>query len=391
VCPELVRKTDYDGRTAIFKAIESQNARLVEKLIASWPYIVYQPDKRGTTPVSFEVSFPGNADILRILWKNVTYGVNQIHKIFFDAFQSPTKAIFILDEEPELYYSAPPNSDNILHTTMKSAYRDTARIVVRHIHEHRPVLFTIANGYGDVAAHTTWDLDMLKMMFDLCPECVFVQNKKGRTPLHFESTPIFTKSFDSLIDILSHRPDTLSVQTRNGSTIAMKLFKHELNHHGKKVAAQLFELCPESFLLKTKQSRNFLHVMTMNKHAELSSICEPIVRAYPHLLFEPDSTGKSPIEYAISDLGGYGSFQFAREMFVAMCLKYTSLPEKYWIFVGISPSITESFGGILLRSEKDARAASEFLDPTHKAMVATLMLYIDLNMDLKRKIIAKLL
>jgi hypothetical protein len=391
VCPELVRKTDHSGRTAIFNAIESQNVRLVEKLIASWPDIACQPDEHGTSPVLFEVSFPGNADILRILWKNVTYGMNQIHKIFFDAFKSPTKAIFILDEEPELYYSAPPNSDNILHKTMRSAYRETARIVILHIHENRPDLFVTANGDGDVAAHTTWDLDMLKMMFGLCPECVFLKNKRGRTPLHFKFTPIFTKSYDPLIDILSHKPDVLSVQTHKGSTIAMMLFEYDLLHYGKRILAKMFELCPESFLLKNKLSRNFLHVITMRKHANWASICDPIVKKYPHLLFEPDSIGKSPIDYAISDLGGYGSFQLARELFVAMCLKYTQLPEKYWIFDGVTPAIASSFGGILLRSEEDAALVYKHLHSSLKERVLMLMTYIELPGDLKRKIVARMM
>jgi hypothetical protein len=120
-------------------------------------------------------------------------------------------------------------------------------------------------------------------------------------------------------------------------------------------------------------------------------MCDKIVEMYPYMLFEKDSIGKSALDYATEDIGGYGSFQVARDIFFSMCLKYTALPDKCWRkFKGIVPSLTKSFGAILSRSEKEAAWAFEFLPRKEREYIQSLLLlHIDVPNDLKTGIIAK--
>jgi hypothetical protein len=189
------------------------------------------------------------------------------------------------------------------------------------------------------------------------------------------------------IDLIRDMPEVLKIQDNNGLTVVMHMISRLQPYLNTALVSELFKLCPDSFLLLDNTKRSFVHHITLYKNVKWHSACTDILAAYPHMLFWKDSIGKTPLDYAIEDIGGYGSFQLAREIFIATCLKFTTIPEKYWCFDTPCSYLAKSFGHILARSEKEASWAFEFLPEKDRTLIHTILL-ADMPADIKTKIIA---
>jgi len=95
---------------------------------------------------------------------------------------------------------------------------------------------------------------------------------------------------------------------------------------------------------------------------------DEILKVYPSLLFQKNNEKKTPLDIGISK-SGYSSQQRSKERFIAVCLKYTELPVKYWIFERVSFDLIHSMGCILARSRTEAAKAMSWLPQKDKEII----------------------
>jgi hypothetical protein len=90
------------------------------------------------------------------------------------------------------------------------------------------------------------------------------------------------------------------------------------------------------------------------------------------MIFQKNTEKKTPLDIGISK-SGYSSQQRSRERFIAVCLKYSELPDKFWIFDKISFDLISSMGHIIDRSRGEAAKAMSFLPTKDKEIIRNLI------------------
>lgn len=395
LCPGIIHDQNRQGRTALFKAIDARNEDLVAKIVDLDSSVLLHTDEEGISPFYYEFTTFGNADIIKILLPHAVefYDAEDIFNVFGCCSGSLDKVKYMLSALSWIYDYRSETMENVLHLIVSQGNQGRACTIVKHVHKTHPELFTSVNMKGQTPAHMACDFDMLNLIYKLCPESILVRDVSGKIPLH--SSHHMYSSNTICIDLIRDMPEVLKIQDNNGLTVAMHMVSRLQPCLNTALVSELFKLCPASFLLLDNTKRSFVHHITMYKNANWHSVCTDIIAAYPYMLFEVDSIGKTPLDYANKDiggygsfkLGGYGSFKLAREIFIATCLKYTAIPEKYWCFVTPCSYIIKSFGHILNRSEKEAGWALEFLPVKERMLIHTILLADNIPTDIKKQII----
>jgi ankyrin repeat protein len=383
--PDIIHESNCQGRTPIFAAISSRNARLVEKIVRIDPTVVNSPDEYGYSPVSYEMSSYGSAKIMETLWPHIKDDIHTLANMFVGSLGTHTKCVFVLENAPELYDYDFGHGRTILHEVASSSNELDATNVTRHICKRRPDLTSALDDLGKLPFHLCVSMKIARVLFAANPDAILVADGKGRTPLHYKKE--MGLDVEPLLSMIREYPRVLSVRDVNGRTIAMNSFDH--CYYDSELISNMFDINPESFLLKDTKMRTFVHGAAIYKFANWHSACERIVARYPGVLFEKDSSSKTPLDYAIEEIGGYGNFQLAKEIFISKCLRHTALPTKFWIFDGIVPHLTNSIGSILVRSEEEAVRAMRHMPRRDVEYIQSLLMFCDLSSDAKNLIVSK--
>jgi ankyrin repeat protein len=385
--PDIIHDQNRQGQTALFNAIDARNEYLVAKIVEIDSSVLLHTDEDGMSPLYYEFTTFGNADIMKILLPYAVelYDADSILDMFGCFFGSLDKVKYMLKALPWIYDYRSETMDTVLHLIVSQGTQARARTLVEHVHKMHPELFTVVNMKGQTPAHMARDYNMLNLIYKLCPESILMRDVNGKIPLH--SSHHMYASNTICIDLIRDMPEVLKIQDNNGLTVVMHMISRLQPYLHTALVSELFKLCPESFLLLDNTKRSFVHHITMYKNTNWHSACTGILAAYPYMLFWKDSVGKTPLDYATEDIGGYGSFKLAREIFIATCLKFTAIPEKYWCFDTSCSYLTKSFGHILARSQQEASWAMEFLPEKDKTLIHTILL-ADMPADIKTKIIA---
>jgi hypothetical protein len=135
----------------------------------------------------------------------------------------------------------------------------------------------------------------------------------------------------------------------------------------------MFRINPKSFTINDKYGNNALHHICSQKNAAYWKLVDEVLKMYPELLFQKNREKKTPLDIGISNTG-YSSQQRSKERFIAKSLKYTELPDKYWIFDKISFDLIQSMGYILDRSRSEAAKAMSFLPQKDKEIIRNLII-----------------
>jgi hypothetical protein len=162
---------------------------------------------------------------------------------------------------------------------------------------------------------------------------------------------------------MKKHPEILEFQNNNGQTIFMK---------NRLCPPEMFMINPASFAIKDKHGNTPLHHICSQKNAAYWKLVDEVLKVYPKMIFQKNNEKKTPLDIGISK-SGYSSQQRSRERFITKCLKYSDLPEKYWIFDKISFDLISSMGFILARSRSEAAKAMTFLPQKDKEIIRNLI------------------
>jgi ankyrin repeat protein len=382
--PNMVHKENKQGRTPIFNAIDARNANLMDKILTVDMSTLYHFDNEGTTALKHACG-SGGTETLVVAWRNHMSMGGEPYRpdLFLRSLGIPSNAKFLVDNMPDITDFRQINGYNIFHIIAdRSTY---ASSIVHHIcNKFGTDLVAMPDNDGRLPIHIASNTSVLRTLYEKCPESVYVRDARGRTPFH-KTTDWST---DASLEIFHKHPDILDIQDIDGMTIAMH--KARSYHVSPKEISTMFELRPESFLLKNTNDRTFLHVLAKYKPSGWVASARCIVERYPHLIFDKERIGTTVLDYAIG-IGGYDNHQLAKEEFIAMCLGYVSVPLRYWIFHGSVPSMAKSFGAILLRSEEEAKLAFVLLPKSMQTFVQTLLCCLrdSIESNLTKTIVSK--
>jgi hypothetical protein len=180
----------------------------------------------------------------------------------------------------------------------------------------------------------------------------------GNTPLCYSQNNGNYINPDA-IEIMKKHPEILEIQNNNGQTIFMK---------NRLCPPEMFRINPVSFTTGDKYGNNALHHICSQKNAGWWKMIDEVSKVYPSLLFQQNREKKTPLDIGISKTG-YSAQQRSKERFIAVCLKYTELPDKYWIFDRVSFDLIHSMGHILARSRSEAVKAMSWLPQKDKEII----------------------
>jgi hypothetical protein len=362
--PVLVHMENVHMETPIFYAIHNNNLELVKKIVAVEESVLTHLDISGRTPLF--VSFTSrwcSVEICEYLW-NLTppqgddflwHYTNSVETKF-------EKSKFLLDNTPGVFDMTFDKGENILHKTIYIRAVHTKRLIKYIYEKSGTMLFSATDSLGMNALHHSYT-DLLKLIYDLYPDAVYQKDMWGNTPLCYSQNNGNILNPDA-VEIMKKHPEILELQNKNGQTIFMK---------NRLCPPEMFRINPGSFTIVDKYGNNALHHICSQKNAEWWKLVDEILNVYPELLFQKNAEKKTPLDIGISK-SGYSSQQRSKERFVAVCLKYSELPNKYWIFDKISFDLISSMGHILDRSRDEAAKAMSFLPQKDKEIIQNLII-----------------
>jgi hypothetical protein len=320
----------------IFTAIQDRDLDLVKEIVEADPHSLFLKNEFDTSVINYETSLDGGTEILEFLWPRLSMSVSESFKIF--RLARDDKSVFFLERVPELFdfrcepeeimlsYFTCEAGDTVLHIVAETDRPKT----MKYILERRPDLVLVANEYGNLPIHRADDIGMMHTLFTKEPKTLLARGLGGQVPFHFYKN--YWDRVELTLDMMRQYPEVLECVDDHGFTIAMSSFaRHDLEYDTIK---SMFEINPRSFLLKNKESRNFLHfVFTYKDSYRWYSAHEPIIEAFPELLFEQDVLGNSVLDCALNDMPPFGGGDpLEKKEFFRMCQKHTPLPDKYCIF-----------------------------------------------------------
>lgn len=361
--PAIVHAENIHMETPIFYAIRNNNLELVKKIVAVHESVLTQLDINGRSPlfVSF-VSRWCSVKICEFLWNLAPLDGDFLWHYKNAIETSFEKSKFLLDNTPGVFDMTFDKGENILHKTIYVRSVHTKRLIKYIYEKSGTMLFSATDSLGMNAMHHSYT-DLVKLIYELYPNAVYKQDMWGNTPLCY-----FQNNGDGVnpdaIEIMRKHPEILEIQNNNGQTIFMK---------NRLCPPDLFRINPKSFAINDKYDNNALHHICSQKNIDWWKMIDEVLKVYPELLFQKNKEKKTPIDIGISKTG-YSSQQRSKERFIAVCLKYTELPDKYWIFKGISFDLVRSMGHILDRSRDEAKKAMMFLPQKDRENIQNLII-----------------
>lgn len=361
--PAIVHMENAHNETAIYYAIRNNNLELVKKIVAVHESVLTQLDINGRSPIYMSFSSRWcSVKICEFLWNLAPLDGDFLWHYKNAMETNFEKSKFLLDNTPGVFYMTFDKGENILHRTIyeRSIY---AKRLVEYIYEKTgTTLFSATDSSGMNAMHHTYNMKMLNLLYELYPDAVYQKDMWGNTPLCY-SQSIWGDVNPAVIEILRKHPELLEIQNKNGQTIFMKNLY---------CPPEFFRINPKSFTIVDKYGNNALHHICSQKKADWWKLVDEVLKVYPSLLFQKNNEKKTPLDIGISK-SGYSSQQRSKERFIAVCLKYSDLPDKYWIFKGISFDLIHSMGHIVDRSRDEAAKAMSFLPQKDKEIIQNLI------------------
>ena len=360
--PVIVHMENIHNETAIYYAIRNNNLELVKKIVAVHESTLTQLDINGRSAlfVSF-VSRWCSVKICEFLWNLAPLDGDFLWHYKNAIETSFEKSKFLLDNTPGVFDMTFDKGENILHKTIYVRSIHTKRLIKYIYEKSGTMLFSATDSLGMNAMHHSYT-DLVKLIYELYPNAVYKQDMWGNTPMCYSQNNGDGVNPDA-IEIMRKHPEILEIQNKNFQTMFMK---------NRLCPPELFRINPKSFTIVDKYGNNALHHICSQKNAVYWKLVDEILKVYPELLFQRNNEKKTPLDIGISK-SGYSSQQRSRERFIAKCLKYTELPDKYWIFDKISFDLISSMGFILARSRSEAAKAMIFLPQKDKEIIRNLI------------------
>jgi ankyrin repeat protein len=378
--PVIVHMENVHMETPLFSAIQSNNLELVKKIVAVDESVLSQTDISGRTPLF--VSFASrwcSVQICEYLW-NLAPLDGDFLLIYKNAVETNfMKSKFLLDNTPGVFDMTFDKGENILHKTIYIRSIHTKRLI-KYIYEKTgTVLFSATDSLGMNAMHHSYT-DLVKLIYELYPNAVYKQDMFGNTPLCYSQNNGDGVNHDAL-EIMRKHPEILEIQNNNLQNIFMK---------NRLCPPEMFRINPKSFTINDKYGNNALHHICSQKNAGWWKLVDEVLKVYPELLFQKNREKKTPLDIGISKTG-YSSQQRSKERFIAVCLKYTELPDKFWIFDKISFDLVRSMGHIWDRSRNEAAKVMKFLPQKDKEIIRNLIVGMNrLESEVMTNIIKKM-
>jgi hypothetical protein len=185
----------------------------------------------------------------------------------------------------------------------------------------------------------------------------------GNTPLCYSQND-GNGTNPAAIEIMRKHQEILEIQNNNGQNIFMK---------NRLCPPEMFRINPASFTISDKYGNNALHHICSQKNAEWWKLVDEILKVYPKMMFQQNREKKTPLDIGISNVG-YSSQQRSKERFIAVCLKYSELPDKFWIFDKISFDLISSMGHVWDRSRVEAAKAMSWLPQKDKEIIQNIII-----------------
>ena len=378
--PAIVHAENVHMETPIFYAIHNNNLELVKKIVEVHESVLTHSDINERSPlfVSLMSRWCG-IEICEYLWNLVPlqgdflwYYKNTMVATNFE------KSKFCLDNTPGVFDMTFDNGENILHKTIYERTVHTKRLVEYIYEKSGSALFSATDSSGMNAMHHTYNTKLMNLLYELYPDAVYQKDKWGNTPMCY-----FQNNWDEInlaaIEILKKHPELLEIQNKNFQTMFMK------NSY---CPPEFFRINPRSFTIVDKYGNNALHHICSQKNASWWKLVDEVLQVYPDLLFQKNNAKQTPLDIGISK-SGYSSQQRSKERFIAVCLKYSELPDKYWIFDKISFDLISSMGHIIDRSRSEAAKAMIFLPQKDKEIIQNLV--IGMNHIIEPKIFTRII
>jgi len=361
--PAIVHAENIHNETAIYYAIHNNNLELVKKIVAVDESVLTQLDINERSPlfVSF-VSRWCSVKICEFLWNLAPLDGDFLWHYKNAIETNFEKSKFIIDNTPGVFNMTFDKGENILHKTIYVRSIHTKRLIKYIYEKSGTMLFSATDSLGMNAMHHSYT-DLVKLIYELYPNAVYKQDMWGNTPMCYSQNNGDGVNPDA-IEIMRKHPEILEIQNNNGQTIFMK---------NRLCPPELFRINPSSFTISDKYGNTPLHHICSQKNAAYWKLVDEVLKVYPELLFQQNREKKSPLDIGISN-SGYSSQQRSKERFIAVCLKYSELPDKYWIFDKISFDLISSMGHIIDRSRNEAAKAMNFLPTTDKEIIRNLVI-----------------
>jgi hypothetical protein len=364
--PAIVHAENMYMETPLFSAITYNNFPLVKKIIAVDESVLSQLDVNGRSPLYISFQERCSVDICEFLW-GFYPGIENFTWYYRNSLASSfEKTKFLLDNVPGVFDTLFGHGGNIVHYTLAFNRSVFLSRVVKYIHEKTGIsLFSTPDDAGMVAMHriSGGHGKILSVVYDIYPDAVYHKDMWGNTPLTYAHCDDATCA----LNILEKHPDILELQNIRGETLFMQHIK---------CPPEFFRINPVSFVIRDERGNNALHYICSRKNDGWWKFADDVMRAYSHLLFQPNDEGKTPLDNGISKVG-YSKQQRSIERFIAVCLKYVAIPDKYWIFDGVSFDLVASIGHILNRSKVEAARAMVHLPRVDTLVVQNLVIGLD--------------
>lgn len=361
--PAIVHAENVHLETPIFYAIRNNNFELVKKIVAVHDSVLTQLDVSGRSPIY--VSFSSrwcSVKICEYLWNLAPLDGDFLWHYKNAVETNFEKSKFLLDNVPGVFDMTFDKGENILHKTIYVRSIHTKKLI-KYIYEKTgTVLFSATDSLGMNALHHSYT-DLVKLIYELYPNAVYKQDMWGNTPLCYSQNNGDGINPDA-IEIMRKHPEILEIQNNNLQTVFMK---------NRLCPPEMFRINPASFITVDKYGNNALHHICSQKNADWWKLVDEVLQVYPSLLFQKNNEKKTPLDIGISKTG-YSSQQRSKERFIANSLKYSKIPDKFWIFDKTSFDLISSMGCILARSRDEAKKAMTFLPQKDKEIIRNLII-----------------
>ncbi|AGE53394.1 hypothetical protein ATCVGM07011_039L [Acanthocystis turfacea Chlorella virus GM0701.1] len=368
--PEIVHSQNFEGRNALFDAVDSANPYLVRRILEISPEALWSENDNGETPFEYDMQYNINNGIFEVILPFVRVedvGLSELWKLTKNSLASYKKAVLMLETFPELFDYREHGEYSILAVVARSCF-SYAQPFIKYICSKRPDLLLETDIDGMLPSHVALTYDALDLMHTYAPECLTAKDNDGNAPFHY--TKIFTRQ-TSLDNLLKARPDILTIPDKNGLTLPMILVM--TNSVPDSVLNRVVKNYKECIPLEDTKGNTLLHYAAECKRVGWGTLCGNVAREFPELVLKKNTTGLTALDIALENSGDV-STRTEKETFFAACAEVCDLPYNIWDAFSItSRSIEKSFGSILKRSEASAAKAFSMLSAKYRHRIHTVL------------------
>jgi ankyrin repeat protein len=383
--PEIVHSQNFEGRNALFDAVDSANPYLVRRILEISPDALWTENDNGETPFEYDMQYNINNGIFEAILPFVRVedvGLPELWKLTKNSLASYKKAVLMLETFPELFDYREHGEYSILAVVARSCF-SYAQPFIKYICSKRPDLLLEPDVDGMLPSHVALTYDALDLMHTYAPECLTAKDNDGNAPFHY--TKIFTRQ-TSLDNLLKARPDILTIPDKNGLTLPMILVM--TNSVPGSVLNRVVKNYKECVPLEDTKGNTLLHYAAECKRVGWGALCGIVAREFPELVLKKNTTGLTALDIALENSGDVSS-RTEKETFFAACAEVCDLPDDIWnAFTFTSRSIEKSFGSILKRSEVSAAKAFGLLSSKYQHRIHTVL---KCSKSLPRDIVVKII